>query len=91
MKYGTFNFLEGTCFEENINYPGEDIEGSLKRDSISVEACQLHCQNTSGCVAFTWDPHNDHCWVKSAVSSHEDNPYGAISGPAFCTGAAFSF
>ncbi|KAL8274615.1 hypothetical protein Esti_001444 [Eimeria stiedai] len=72
------------CFQENTDYPGEDI-AQLEGKVYSAAECQRQCQGVEGCDLFTFVPSTFSCYLKrgSAVSSAAE---GLISGPRVCPG-----
>ena len=57
----------------------------------SAEDCQKICQNTEGCLFFTWDISMNQCLRRSYYSIVLDFN-DVISGPKYCTvgGSEFS-
>ena len=60
--------------------------GEGKRDS--PEECQQLCQQTQGCVVFTFRPNNRECWLKHTKTGGRRSS-GAISGDKYCEGKFF--
>jgi hypothetical protein len=79
------------CFERDTDYYGNDINlnsdhenygrGAGKRES--VKDCQTLCQETKGCLVFTYKTGNKECWLKS-TDNGRSNSAGDISGKKFC-------
>jgi len=81
------------CFDHNSDYSGFDL--AILAGVASKDDCQLVCQNTPGCQAFTYATNEysnpeirGKCFakeVKGTVTS-TGATYGLISGPATCPG-----
>ena len=55
------------CFDHGIDYFGNDLEDGHYVSTGSAEACQINCQETSGCNFWSWDPsYHSACWKKYA-------------------------
>ena len=55
------------CFDHGIDYYGNDLEDGHYVSTGSAEACQINCQETSGCNFWSWDPsYHSACWKKYA-------------------------
>ena len=55
----------------------------------TAEECQELCQDTTGCVQFTWLDVNfkkraNKCCLKNALNINNVPEVGAFSGPKFC-------
>ena len=95
--YKNFSFLVN-CFENDIDYPGYDINkdpnganyanGAGKRDS--AKECQQLCQQEIGCKFFTHNQSSRQCWLKTLASSRRQNG-GSTSGPKTCGEGIFHF
>ena len=73
-----------------ISYPRGDIGDAVIKES--KEKCQKHCQDTSGCLYFTWvdDTHpsswnHKKCFLKDTLIESKAGE-GIYSGPKFCQG-----
>ena len=75
---------------DGFDYMGNDLNncGTMTE---SAKECQTSCQNTEGCVQFTWiGLHSDltgrekQCCLKNAVNNNPASHAGLISGPKFC-------
>ena len=85
--------LTEECFELDIGYPGNDLNsqpgnvnyalGEGRRDS--AKECQQLCQQTQGCLFFTYRHASKECWLKSEDSGRSTQN-GAISGKNYCEG-----
>ena len=71
-----------SCFEENIDYPGADVDTDPKYSS-SPEECQQFCQANNDCFYWSFKDAKKVCWLKSSSKS-ATSAYGAISGPKVC-------
>ena len=73
-----------SCFEYGLDYFGNDLNEGHYDSTDSADACQVKCQQTSGCNFWTWTPdYHNACWKKS--SKGEVIPHSqAVSGPAYC-------
>jgi len=78
--------LGESCFEEGVDYIGNDLsEGHYDVTSTAAE-CQRACQRTSGCEFWTWDPtYHTACWKKTAKGQTQANSK-LTSGPKYCDG-----
>ena len=86
----TYMFVE-TCFEDNIDFRGNDINadptdenygrGAGKR--ASSNECQELCRLTEHCVFFTYKLSSSECWLKTTDSGRRSQT-GAISGSKVC-------
>ena len=73
---------EESCFEENIDYPGADVDTDPKYSS-SPEECQQFCQASDDCFYWSfWVPENI-CFFKSSIKTTKSYN-GVISGPKTC-------
>ena len=90
------------CFEKNIVYPGNDMNGKKEHENYALgqgmrdnpEDCQHLCQQTEGCVAFTFKTkgrESGGCWLKYSKSEgiQLSPKKGAISGNKYCKGKFF--
>eukprot|EP00041_Stephanoeca_diplocostata_P008544 m.126498 g.126498 ORF g.126498 m.126498 type:complete len:494 (+) comp17375_c0_seq1:87-1568(+) len=67
---------DGICptkFEENINYPGNDLKPVTPRNVSTIAECCELCQKTENCKVFTFVPKGDFpkydyniCWLKTS-------------------------
>ena len=72
------------CFEEGYAYPDNDLDKI--KDSTSAEQCQQICQETAGCVGFTFrkgEQRKKNCYIKHTFEERKPAD-GAISGPPSC-------
>lgn len=85
-------FLASTesCFLQDVDYKGNDMNNGLESKTDSAMDCQKYCVATSGCDNWTWvssgfsDPaYHNTCWLKrgnpNVVASK-----GSVSGPRDC-------
>ena len=87
------------CFLPNIDYIGGTNVDIVQKDSVSD--CQLLCQQTSGCKAFTYITNSyngEHgegargkCHLKSVNNGPRVRVEGLVSGPKFCPGKVLWF
>jgi len=81
-----------SCFDVGQGYTGKDIKHVP--DSETPADCQVKCQNTEGCVAWTHDTRERHknkprsykhkgCWLHHGKGPRWSSP-DAVSGPKFC-------
>ena len=84
------NVMQGGCILSGIDFHGGDIGVAVVKDT--KEMCQKHCQDTSGCLYFTWvdDTHpsswnHKRCFLKNALIESKAGE-GIYSGPKFCQG-----
>jgi len=76
------------CFEVDIAYPGNKFIKNT--NALSPADCQKDCENTAGCVTWTWLPKsvskgpNEACNLK-ATSNNRRTKKGAVSGPKTCS------
>jgi len=75
--------LPADCLRNDYNYYGNDIKYVF---TATVERCQKRCQETEGCVVFSWVT-NWHCWLKSADKGGEYSS-DVISGPRTCSSSS---
>ena len=83
-------FLDLSCFLDDSDYPGDDLNAcGAKTDSASE--CQELCQVTANCVQFTWMGLNPllanrakECCLKNAVKNNPTTLQGLVSGPRLC-------
>ena len=75
------------CFEPGIDYAGYDLKQGHLISTPNPNACQVKCQQTSGCKFWTWDPgfHNA-CWMKYGKGAKKHNAR-LTSGPRTCGGS----
>merc|ERR1712121_39795 len=77
---------EDSCFEQGIDYLGNDLQEGHYDSTSSAAECQKVCQRTNGCEAWTWDPtYHNACWKKSAKGQTQANSK-VTSGPKYCEG-----
>merc|ERR1712241_630425 len=75
-----------SCFEEGVDYIGNDLQEGHYDSTSSAAECQKACQRTSGCGAWTWDPtYHTACWKKTAKGQTQANSK-VTSGPKYCEG-----
>merc|ERR1719233_2046358 len=75
-----------SCFEEGVDYLGNDLQEGHYDSTSSASECQKVCQRTNGCEAWTWDPtYHTACWKKSAKGQTQANSK-VTSGPKYCEG-----
>ena len=82
------------CFERNIDYIGGENLQVVERDS--EKDCQLLCQQTTDCEAFTYitssynGVHGEatrwSCHLKTVNNGPTKKQEGLVSGPKFCPG-----
>ena len=84
------NVMQGGCILSGIDFHGGDIGVAVVKDT--KEMCQKHCQDTSGCLYFTWvdDTHpsswnHKRCFLKNTLIESKAGE-GLYSGPKFCQG-----
>jgi len=72
------------CFEDNINYPGNDMNNGHENKKNDAVQCREDCLRTDGCVGFAWNKETNDCWLKPTMiqGKKEDNLF--ISGLAVC-------
>lgn len=76
------------CILSGISYPGGDFDVGVIKES--KEECQKYCQDTSGCLYFTWvdDTHPDPSYQKKCYPKHmiakSKKKEGLYSGPKYC-------
>ena len=76
-----------SCFDEGVDYFGNDLADGQFDSTSSAAECQTHCQQTQGCNFWTWDPgYNNACWKKSAKGPIQTNAR-LTSGPKTCGGS----
>jgi len=72
-----------SCFDVGQGYTGKDIKHVA--DSATPEDCQVKCQNTDGCVAWTHDTRERHknkprsykhkgCWLHHGKGPRWSSP-----------------
>ena len=71
------------CFEENVDYKGNDIS-SLDL-ILSEEQCQFKCQEIDNCKYWRHYPPTQGCWLKTKKENIKEES-GGSSGPKFCNG-----
>ena len=49
----------------------------------SYEDCQKLCQETRGCMFFTYDSSDNDCYLKDNYTGRKSHS-GAVSGPKYC-------
>ena len=88
MLFSTY--MQLGCILSGISYPKGDIGDAVIKESI--EKCQKHCQDTSGCNYFSWvdvthpDPLvHKKCYLKNKILESKKQE-GLYSGPKFCPG-----
>merc|ERR1719422_1657709 len=75
-----------SCFEQGVDYLGNDLQEGHYDSTSSAAECQKVCQRTNGCEAWTWDPtYHNACWKKSAKGQTQANSK-VTSGPKYCEG-----
>merc|ERR1719402_1198440 len=72
------------CFEDNTNYPGNDMNNGHDNKKNDAVQCREDCLRTDGCVGFAWNKETNDCWLKPTMiqGKKEDNLF--ISGLAVC-------
>jgi hypothetical protein len=73
--------ISAPCFEEEINYFGEDIV--FLSNILTTDDCQIACAGQEGCTHFTYDVSNKICYLKNGNSGPVAFP-DHVSGPAVC-------
>ena len=88
MLFSTY--MQLGCILSGVIYPGGDIGKATIQES--KEKCQKYCQDTSGCLYFTWvdithtDPsYHKKCYLKKTIVKIKKKE-GTYSGPKFCEG-----
>jgi len=77
---------EESCFEEGIDYVGNDINEGHYVSTPTAAECQKTCQRTAACQYWTWDPtYHTACWMKTAKDQTTVNSK-VTSGPKYCEG-----
>ena len=81
-------FGHDDCFSYNVIYPGNDLNNCVDKTDTARE-CHLLCQNTIGCIQFTWMgftvPGSERkCCLKNIRQSITEPLSFAISGPKSC-------
>merc|ERR1712058_160546 len=75
-----------SCFEEGVDYIGNDLQEGHYDSTSSAAECQKACQRTNGCEYWTWDPtYHTACWKKMAKGQTQANSK-LTSGPKYCGG-----
>ena len=90
-NFPLYSYSIESCFEENIDYVGNDLNNqtsdtnySLGYENLeSAKDCRELCQDTNGCLGFTWESYNKTCSLKSAMEGKRSQE-GAISGKKYC-------
>merc|ERR1719394_2413326 len=93
-------FVDCNCFEVNVDYLGDDINGCGIKNVESAYHCQAECQALSGCTHFTYVSDAfirdanfvGSCCLKNGKGTVVKGEYdgdatfatGLISGPATC-------
>ena len=68
------------CFDHGIDYYGNDLDDGHYVSTGSAEACQINCQETSGCNFWSWDPnYHSACWKKYAKGINYIGPISSFS------------
>jgi len=78
------------CFEQDVDYPGEDIKATETTTWITKESaklCQDLCATTAKCVFFTYSTSNKRCYLKKSKAAKTVPEVGAVSGPKKCPAA----
>ena len=75
------NFSE-TCLDKDIDYEGNDL-GVNPNNIRSVKECQEYCEKTSNCIAFTWQPFENKCFLKRKITRKKKRS-GLVSGMRYC-------
>ena len=71
------------CFEENIDYFGNDI--SHLNSILSEEQCQFKCQELDNCKFLRYSESPQTCHLKTKKENVNELS-GGSSGPRFCNG-----
>merc|ERR1712045_75224 len=70
------------CFLRDYAYTSNIMVSGKHNLQDTPEACQLSCQEITGCTHWTWLPDNMYCELKDQTFAL---PYpGAVSGPRSC-------
>ena len=79
-----FLFLDilSTCYEDNIDYNGNDIDYGPTGNIDNAEACQKSCQKLDQCLFWTFSSNG--CILKTS-DGNPQHSNGAISGPKYCS------
>ena len=81
-----YTYESQICFEENINYNGNDI--GISSGVATADDCQLKCKQEEQCLFWTYCTLGlckDNCYLKSGKSNVIPGP-NQISGPKDCPG-----
>jgi len=68
-----------------VDYIGNDMDRSLRKNKRTQEGCQNYCANLDGCNYWTWK-NNQLCLPKTSTSGfrHTYGEYTAVSGNKAC-------
>jgi len=73
---------EKTCFEAEVDYYGNDVDGGHEADT--AEACQQQCVNQDKCNYFTFEVERKMCWLKNTKIGRRPGK-ALVSGPRNCS------
>jgi len=73
---------EGPCFETDVDYYGNDVDGG--HEAQSAEECQEQCVNAEKCNYFTFEVERKMCWLKNTKIGRRPGK-ALISGPRNCS------
>jgi hypothetical protein len=69
-----------TVIQDNIDYPGNDIEYKL----IPYNECQNACSTTTGCVGYVINKEaGKNCWLKSSLQGKTTNTQRTTFSPKY--------
>ena len=70
------------CYKYETTYTSDDIAFNIGIKN-TMEECQTHCQNTTGCNYFAFESEPNRCRLKA---SNGDVQYSknTIAGPKYC-------
>ena len=88
------HWCKGTdCFDQNVDYRGNDLNKGYETLTDTPEECQQLCQDNEKCVEFTWVMPNvlegvlkgrgNECWMKYAKATRIAMQ-NVVSGPKTC-------
>ncbi|GAB5363633.1 hypothetical protein AAMO2058_000900500 [Amorphochlora amoebiformis] len=73
---------QGECFETDVDYYGNDVEGG--KDAKTPEECQEQCVSATKCNYFTFEVKRNMCWLKNTKIGRRPGK-DLISGPRNCS------